>query len=56
MLKEEVKVTQADKDEVRDLMKALLNFGMVAESTDIHGLIERMMKAQHYVASLLSVE
>jgi hypothetical protein len=45
MLKEEVKVTGSDKEEVRDIMRALLNFGMVAESTEIHGLIERLMKA-----------
>lgn len=56
MLKEEVKITQADKEEVRDIMKALLNFGMVQESTDIHSLAERVMRAQHHVQSLLLLE
>jgi hypothetical protein len=55
-LKEEIKVTTADKEEVRDIMRALLNFGMVSESTEIHGLIERLMKAQHLCGGLLSVE
>ena len=32
-LKEEVKITQADKDEVKDIMKALLYFGLIQEST-----------------------
>ena len=46
MLKEgDVKITQADKNEVRDLMKALLNFGLVQESTEIHGLVEKVMRA-----------
>ena len=56
MLKEEVKVTAGDKEEVRDIMRALLNFGMVAESTEIHGLIERLMKAYHQCKDLMSVE
>jgi len=56
MLKEETKVTQADKDEVRDIMRALLNFGLVSESTELHGLIERLMRAQHACLSLLSVD
>ena len=55
-LKEEIKVTAGDKEEVRDIMRALLNFGMVSESTEIHGLIERLMKAQHLCGGLLSVE
>ena len=56
MLKEEVKVTQGDKDEVKDIMKALLNFGLVAESTEIHGLIERIMRAENEVKGLMSVD
>lgn len=56
MLKEEVKITPADKDEVRDLMRALLNFALVDESTEIHSLVEKVMKAQHAVSHLLSVE
>ena len=45
ILKEEVKVTATDRDEVRDIMRALLNFSLVAESTDIHGLVEKVMRA-----------
>lgn len=45
MLKEETKVAVSDKDEVKDIMKSLLYFGMVQESTDIHGLIEKLLKA-----------
>lgn len=56
MLKEEVKVTAADKDEVKDIMKALLNFGMIAESTEIHSLVEKLMKAENSVKSLMTIE
>jgi hypothetical protein len=44
-LKEECKVSQADKDEVKELMKALLFFGLISESTSIHGLLEQVMRA-----------
>lgn len=44
-LREEVRVTAQDREEVRDIMKALLNFAMVAESTEIHGIVERLMRA-----------
>ena len=37
-------------------MRALLNFGMVSESTEIHGMIEKLMRAQNFCGSLLSVE
>jgi hypothetical protein len=55
-LREEITVTQADKDEVKDIMKALLNFGFVSESTEIHSLVEKLMRASNTCASLLSVE
>ena len=55
-LREEIKVIPADKEEVRDIMRALLNFGMVSESTEIHGMIEKLMRAQNFCGSLLSVE
>jgi len=44
-LKEEIKVTDQDKEEVKELMKVLLQFAMIDESTLIHGLLEQMMKA-----------
>ena len=37
-------------------MKALLHFGMVDESTDIHGLVEKVMKSQFICSNLKSVE
>ena len=36
-------------------MKALLNQGYVAESTELHGLVERVMRAQYHVGTLLSI-
>jgi hypothetical protein len=47
LLKEEVKISSQDKDEVKDIMKALLNFGMIEESTDIHHLVEKLLKAEY---------
>lgn len=55
-LRDETKITQADKDEVRDIMRALLNFAMVAESTEIHTLVERIMRAQFSLADLMTVD
>lgn len=55
-LQEEVKILPSDKEEVRDLMKALLNFGLVTESTDIHALVEQTMRAHFAVQGLLTVE
>jgi hypothetical protein len=45
LLKEEIRVVVEDKDEVKEIMKALLHFGMIDESTEIHGLVEKMMRA-----------
>jgi hypothetical protein len=56
ILKEEVKVTSQDKEEVRDIMKALLNFGMIEESTDLHSLIEKLIKAEYTCVGLKTVE
>lgn len=55
-LREEVRVTPADRDEVRDIMRACLNFGMVKESTDLHEHLERLIKAEHSVQGLYSLE
>lgn len=33
-------VTIEDKEEVKEIMKALLHFGLVEESRDIHSLVE----------------
>lgn len=56
LLKEEVKVTSEDKEEVKDIMKALLFFGMIEESTELHSLIERLMKAEFTCRFLRTVE
>ncbi len=56
ILREETKVLQSDKDEVKEIMKSLLYFGMVQESTDLHHLIERLLKAQHACSLLMSIE
>jgi hypothetical protein len=45
LLKEEIRVVVEDKDEVKEIMKVLLHFGMIDESTEIHGLVEKMMRA-----------
>lgn len=37
-------------------MKALLFFGMIEESTDLHGLIEKLMKAEFACQYLRNVE
>jgi hypothetical protein len=44
-LKDEVRITDSEKEEVKDLMKALLMFGMIEESTEIHKFVEKMIKA-----------
>jgi hypothetical protein len=37
-------------------MKALLNQGFVAESTELHSLVERVMRAQYHVGTILSID
>ena len=56
MLKEEVTITQEDKDQVKNIMNALVYFGMIETSTYLHSLVERLMRAQKTVQSLFSVE
>ena len=46
-LQTEIKVKIEDKEEVKEIMKALLYFGMVEESTDIHSLVERLLRAEY---------
>ena len=46
LLRDETKLSPGDKEEVKDLMKALLNHGFVAESTELHGLVERVMRGE----------
>ena len=45
MLKEEVQITAEDKQRVRVIMNALVHFGLIELSTQIHGLVERLIKA-----------
>ena len=56
LLHEDTKITPEDKQEVKTLMQALIFFGMIAESVAIHGLIEKMIKAQLEAQCVLSVE
>ena len=37
-------------------MKASLHFGMVEESTEIHSIIERLLKAENTCQGLMTVE
>ena len=56
LLKEEVVVTTQDKDEVKDIINALVYFGMLELSTYLHGLIDRLMKAENTCHGLFSLE
>lgn len=57
LLKDEVHVTATDKAEVKDIMSALVYFGMIDLSTYLHGLVERLMKAKNICqGGLFSVE
>ena len=47
LLKEEVTITAQDKEEVKNIMSALVYFGMLDLSTHLHGLVERLMKAEN---------
>ena len=46
MLKEETIISQEDKDQVRNIMNALVYFGMIEISTYLHSLVDRLMRAQ----------
>jgi len=56
LLKEDAKCTEEDKTAVKSLMQVLLYFGMVKESLQIHGLVEKLIRAQLEAECLLSVE
>lgn len=57
MLKEEVRLNQLDKDQVKDIMNALVHFGLINQATQIHEYIARLMKAEHVCQrGLFSVE
>jgi len=57
MLKDEVHITKADKDQVKDIMNALVHFGLIDLSTQIHSLVAKLIKAEHVCQrDLFSVE
>ena len=56
LLHDDIKVKQEDKDSVKVLMQALIYFGMIAESVAVHGLIEKLIKAQLEAECVISVE
>ena len=41
---------------MKELMKVLLNFGFVDECSEIHGMVEKIMRAEFVCLNLLSVE
>jgi hypothetical protein len=47
MLKEEVILSQLDKEQVKDIMNALIFFSNIDTSTYLHGLVDKLMRAQH---------
>ncbi len=56
LLHDDTKVSVEDKQEVKMLMQALIYFGMIAESVALHGLVEKLIKAQLEAECVLSVE
>lgn len=56
LLMDDTKVTDEDKAQVKCLMQALIYFGLIAEAVSVHGLIEKMIKAQLESECVLSVE
>ena len=56
LLREDTKVTDEDKATVKNLMQALIYFGLIAESVAIHGLVDKLIKAKLEGDCLLSVE
>jgi len=56
LLKDDTKCTPEDKETVKSLMKALLYFGMVEESVQLHTLVANVIKATLQAQLLHSVE
>lgn len=57
ILKEEVRCTAEEKDQTKAIMNALVFFGEIETATKLHGLTERVMRAEHVCQSgLWSVE
>lgn len=46
MLKEEVTISAADKEAIKDIMNALIYFGLIETSTQLHTLVSKVMRAQ----------
>lgn len=57
MLKEEVVITKDDKEQVKNIINALIYFGLIDTSTYLHSLVDKLMKAQKTCqTALFSVE
>jgi len=56
LLKDDTKCTEADKEHVKIIMRALVFFGMVAEATMLHNLVAKLLRAQFEADCVVSVE
>ena len=56
LLKEEIKMQIEEKEEVKNVMNALVYFGQIELSTSLHGLVERLIRAEQVCVKLFSVE
>jgi hypothetical protein len=55
-LLKDIKMSAAEKEEVQEIMRALLFFGQVDESIQLHSLLENQIKLAHIVPKLTTVE
>jgi len=56
LLKEEIKISAEEKDSVKVIMQALLQFGLIELYLELHTLVNNLMKAEFEVKNLFSVE
>lgn len=56
LLRDDTKCTQEDKDSVKALMKIMMFFGLVEESTTLHSLVDKVIRTSFEASCLMSVE
>ena len=56
MLREEVVLSSDDKNQVKEVINALVYFQMITQSINLHKLVENLMRAQNKCTGLFSVE
>lgn len=56
LLQDEVKLTVDDQNSVKDIMDALVFFSQIEASTQLHELVEKLMKANAACQKLRTVE